>query len=405
LNDPARTFRALAAMDLFARTGYQMGKSPVLPMFAVAVGAGEAELGLAASASVMTGMVLKPWIGAASDRYGRRPLLILGSLLFALVPVAYLLIQNVWQLVGLRVVHGLSTALYGPVMAALIADLYRDRGQGCRRYGLYDTFRSVGYVTGPFFGGLALSWLSDPRRIYWVVGGFGLAALAPALFVGSGGGSRTATDGDGRARGPLSKAVKHFVRAVAGDAGLRRVIGLELTGNLLTRWAKVFWVVHVADRFGEVFIGTVISLIFGASIACKSLAGWLGGRFGPVPVLTAGAVLTAAGMTGLFLTAHPAGAVGFALLAGIGDGLIMPGVMALVAYGAAEGHRGAAMGVLGACRNVGKAMGPLLGGLLAAAVGTAPTVLCGAGALVFLAIRLWGGANAADTTAGSPSSR
>lgn len=222
--DPARTFRALAAMDLFARTGYQMGKSPVLPMFAVAVGAGEAELGLAASASVMTGMFLKPWIGAASDRYGRRPLLILGSLLFALVPIAYLLIQNVWQLVGLRVVHGLSTALYGPVMAALIADLYRDRRQGCRRYGLYDTFRSVGYVTGPFLGGLALSWFSDPRHIYLVVGGFGLAALAPAFLVGRGGaGSRTATDGDGQAREPLSKALKHFVGAVARDSGLRQI--------------------------------------------------------------------------------------------------------------------------------------------------------------------------------------
>jgi MFS family permease len=380
-------------MDLFARTGYQMGKSPVLPMFAVAVGAGEAELGLTASASVMTGMVLKPWIGAASDRYGRRPLLILGSLLFALVPLAYLLIQNVWQLVGLRVIHGLSTALYGPVMAALVADLYRDRGQGCRRFGLYDTFRSVGYVTGPFFGGLALSWFSDPRQIYLVVGGFGLAALAPAFFVGRGGvASRTATDGDGRARAPLSIAVRGFVGVVAGDPALRRVIGLELTGNLLTRWAKVFWVVHVADRFGEVFIGTVISLIFGASIACKSLAGWLGGRFGPVPVLTAGAALTAIGMAGFFLVTHPAGVVAFALLAGIGDGLIMPGVLALVAYGAAEGHRGAAMGVLGACRNVGKAMGPLLGGLLVAAVGSVPTVLCGSGLLVVLAVRLWGGA-------------
>jgi hypothetical protein len=37
-------------------------------------------------------------------------------------------------------------------------------------------------------------------------------------------------------------------------------------------------------------------------------------------------------------------------------------------------------------------MGPLLGGLLVAAVGTAPTVLIGASALVVLAARLWSGA-------------
>jgi MFS family permease len=76
---------ALGAMDITARTGYQMGKSPVLTVLALTVGAGNVELGLIASASVATGVVLKPWIGALSDRIGRCPLLMIAGALFALV--------------------------------------------------------------------------------------------------------------------------------------------------------------------------------------------------------------------------------------------------------------------------------------------------------------------------------
>lgn len=218
-----------------------------------------------------------------------------------------------------------------------------------------------------------------------------MLALVPAWFVGRGrAGPGTATDGDGRAREPLSKAVRGFVWAVARDSGLRRVIGLELTGNLLTRWAKVFWVIHAAGRFEMVFIGTTLSAMFAASLACKPAAGWLGGRFGPRRTLTAGAFLMAGGIAGLFLATGPLSALFFALCAGAGDGFVMPGVLAMVAYGVPAGSRGAAMGVLESCRNAGKAMGPLLGGLLSAAAGTTPTALVGAGMLAILAARIWG---------------
>ena len=107
---PLHMFQALAGMDLLARTGYQMGKSPLLPLFAASVGAGPEIIGLTVAASTMTGMVLKPWLGGCSDRWGRRPMLWIGTLLFALVPFGLLGVNGSSSLIAVRTLHGLATA-------------------------------------------------------------------------------------------------------------------------------------------------------------------------------------------------------------------------------------------------------------------------------------------------------
>src|SRR3546814_8360252 len=71
LNQP-RGFWNLFGADMIVRTAYQMGKTPVLPMFAAAIGAGELMIGTIVAVSTMTGMVAKPLVGALSDRWGRK---------------------------------------------------------------------------------------------------------------------------------------------------------------------------------------------------------------------------------------------------------------------------------------------------------------------------------------------
>ena len=376
-----RSFLALGAMDVFARTGYQMGKSPVLTVLALAVGAGSIELGLIASASVATGVVLKPWIGALSDRIGRCPLLLIAGALFALVPWCYVFVDGFHSLMAVRIMHGLATAVCGPIMAALVADLYADRDQGCIRLGWYDAFRSVGYVTGPFLGGLALKALADPRHIYFAVGLFGIAAAVAALFIAPPHPTHMKSNAVVRSPRSISSIVAHYARELAGNPYLRSIVGIELITNMMTRWTKVFWVVWAVDRFDLVFIGSLLSLMFATSLCVKPLAGWLGSRTPPRTVLSAGAVLLASGVVGLYHTQSPAGCLFWAMIVGIGDGLVMPSVMVLIAYSVDRNHRGAAFGVLGSYRNIGKAAGPALGGLLIATFG-APWTAVGAACLL-----------------------
>ena len=61
----------LTAADFIVRTAYQMGKTPLLPLFAAGLGANATFLGFIVSASTLTGMLLKPLFGFLSDRWGR----------------------------------------------------------------------------------------------------------------------------------------------------------------------------------------------------------------------------------------------------------------------------------------------------------------------------------------------
>ena len=65
-------FWNLFGADLIVRTAYQMGKTPVLPLFAAAIGASQMAVGTIVAVSTVTGMLLEPLIGALSDRWGRR---------------------------------------------------------------------------------------------------------------------------------------------------------------------------------------------------------------------------------------------------------------------------------------------------------------------------------------------
>ena len=84
----SRPFACITAADFTVRSAYQMGKTPLLPIFAAALGAGDAFVGFIVSVSTLTGMVLKPFVGALSDRWGRRGWLIIGTAFFAGMPLA-----------------------------------------------------------------------------------------------------------------------------------------------------------------------------------------------------------------------------------------------------------------------------------------------------------------------------
>ena len=99
----------VTAADFIVRAAYQMGKTPLLPIFAQWLGAGSIFIGLISSVSTLTGMLLKPFVGLLSDRWGRRVWLLVGTAIFAGVPFLYRFVQTPEQLFALRMAHGLAT--------------------------------------------------------------------------------------------------------------------------------------------------------------------------------------------------------------------------------------------------------------------------------------------------------
>ena len=95
--------------------------------------------------------------GVLSDVIGRTRTLLFGLRVFAFVPFAYLWVSSFELLVVVRFFHGLATAIYSPVVMAVVVSV-----AGSRRAELLSWFSSVtiiGNLVGAPLGGLLLSLL------------------------------------------------------------------------------------------------------------------------------------------------------------------------------------------------------------------------------------------------------
>jgi len=151
-----------------------------LPIYALAVRIPVFEIGLLAGAQGVASVVSRPLMGRWSDRVGRRPLMVAGSLLagasVALVPhftaFAPLLI--------LAAVFGLGTGLVTPSSMAMIADLVRKGNYGSAM-GVFGSLWDTGHAAGPVIFGLLLTTLG--YRTSWLLMALVmLASLIPFLI-------------------------------------------------------------------------------------------------------------------------------------------------------------------------------------------------------------------------------
>jgi DHA1 family tetracycline resistance protein-like MFS transporter len=157
---------------------------PVLPKLVVSFEGGDTAraaqmFGLFGTVWALMQFVASPVLGALSDRFGRRPVLLLSTLGLGL---DYLLMAWAptieWLLLG-RVISGITAATFATA-GAYIADVTPpERRAGA--FGMLGAAFGVGFVLGPAFGGLLGH--ADPRLPFWVAGGFSLVNSLYGLFV------------------------------------------------------------------------------------------------------------------------------------------------------------------------------------------------------------------------------
>ena len=126
---------------------------PFIPVYVGQFGLGGLGAGLLFSVHAATRTVLLPFIGRASDRWGRRGFLLVGVLFYALASVAYPLADRVAAFVGIMAVHGTGTAIVHLVSMAYIGDL-APRGEEGRYSGYMNTALLGGIAGGPVLGGV-----------------------------------------------------------------------------------------------------------------------------------------------------------------------------------------------------------------------------------------------------------
>jgi DHA1 family multidrug resistance protein-like MFS transporter len=361
-------FIAIVLASLLSRLGYQMARSPVLPSFAVDLGALPELIGFIVAASTITGVFLKLPSGALSDVLGRKRMMVMGGLFFAGPPFLYPLIHDPWSLLALRFIHGCATAIFSPVASAYVAGL-AESGRGAR-LGWFSSANDSGATAGPLIGGFVLYFTASYSATYLLVGAIGVLTLVMVLLL---------PDVDR----PVREAKTFAVRAAELRQGLAEVLqtppiflaaGIEAVMYLGYGAFLGFLPIYGRNLgFNDAQIAIVFGVQLALAMAAKPIAGRVSDRAGRLPVIVIGLVLCAAALPLIFRSESLTVFLLSAPLLGIGVGAVTPVTNALIADLASARRLGAAMGVFGTIWDIGEAAGPMMAGFLIGRLGYART--------------------------------
>ena len=120
-----------------------------------------------------------PLLGALSDHYGRRPVLLLGFCGLALNFFATALSTELWVLIAVRLVGGAMQA-NAAVANAYVADITPPE-QRAKRFGMLGAMFGLGFIIGPALGGLLGS--INLQLPFFVAGSLALVNLLYGYFV------------------------------------------------------------------------------------------------------------------------------------------------------------------------------------------------------------------------------
>ncbi|MET0333687.1 MAG: MFS transporter, partial [Rhizobacter sp.] len=156
---------------------------PVLPKLI------EGFAGSNAQAGVLNGLFVALWalmqfvaspiIGSLSDRFGRRPVLLVSSLGLAADYALMALAPNLWWLAVGRLIAGITSSSFTTAFAYM-ADITPPE-QRARVYGFIGAAFSGGFVAGPLLGGVLGEW--SPRAPFWAAAALGALAFLYGYFV------------------------------------------------------------------------------------------------------------------------------------------------------------------------------------------------------------------------------
>lgn len=153
-----------------------------LPLYALATGLNAFQIGTIFGAQILTTTLMKPMMGRASDRYGRKPMIAGGLLLGAISVLCIPLVRSYLGLLPVSVGFGLALAIVTASTSALVSELAQARAYGSA-LGVMSTIMDIGHSSGPIVtGALVSQW--QYRAAFWAVAGLMLLfSLVVLVFV------------------------------------------------------------------------------------------------------------------------------------------------------------------------------------------------------------------------------
>ncbi|OAN80650.1 tetracycline resistance MFS efflux pump [Sulfitobacter sp. EhC04] len=307
---------------------------------------------LATSFAVMQ-FLCGPVLGSLSDRFGRRPVLLVSLLVMAADYVVMALAGSIWLLLAGRIVGGITAATQGTA-TAYMADISAP-GERTRNFGLIGASFGAGFVLGPLIGGVLAEY--GTRAPFWAAAGLasgnvilGWAVLRETVRPEN----RRAFDW--RRANPLG-VVRHLGRL----PGVRRLLVVYFLYHVAFAVYPSVWPYFGQERFGWTpaviglslgLFGAVMALVQGGAI--RLALHWCGERgtvvLGHVFAIAAYGALGCLSSGPLALVLTP-----LAALAGV----IPPALQGIMSQRVAANAQGELQGALTSAASLAMILSPL----------------------------------------------
>ena len=345
-------------------------------------------------------------LAALADRHSRKRMLIVAELGLTVSTVAIAAIiavdGSVVAVIAVSCLQGVFMTVLQPAVAAMLPGLCERPDELTAANVVNSTIDSVSMFVGPAIGGIVLGFSGSATLAAITAGGFLLAALLAARLPEDRG-SQPNDEAAAEQEEGLAASVRAGFRAVAGDRGLRTVVGLMTAQTLVDGALGVLTPVAALELLdtGEAGIGYLNSAVGVGAIAGSIVAaGLLGRRLAP------------GFATGLVLWGVPIAIVGIlsgevaALLlfgvVGIGNVLIDVAGLTMLQRAAPEAMLARVFGVLETLILTSVALGSLITPLLLELIGNEATFLVVGGFLPVLAVLSWRSLERLDEAATVP---
>ncbi|HEV8653976.1 MAG TPA: MFS transporter [Candidatus Limnocylindria bacterium] len=234
---------------------------PLLPLYALSLGATPLQLGLMTSGFAIANGVAQFASGFLMDRYGARRFVVAGIGTYAAANLLIATAPTAIALIGYRVIAGLGGGI-NMVATRLYISQTAEQASLAFFNSIISAANSAGSILGPGFGGLVAAG-GDLRAPFLIVAGTSALAFVAALFLPR----------------PQTRAHEGAATAAAGGRVWSRTVFILLAGNLLLLIGFGGWITSyapfVTSRLGwSTFDVGIIFTIFG--IGDITLGPWLG---------------------------------------------------------------------------------------------------------------------------------
>jgi len=338
---------------------------PVLPFYAEGsrFNATPRTVGLLFASYSLMQLIFSPVLGRLSDKYGRRPVLLISILGTG---VGFLMLgfaKTLWMLFAGRVLDGITGGNISTAQA-YIADVTtkEDRAKGM---GLIGAAFGLGFVFGPAIGGILSRWgIAVP---FFFAAGLCFANAALLYFTLP---ETVTTDHPARISATSGRGLSQLIRSLS-NRKLAFVLGIYflfiVAFSIMTTSFSLFTMFRYgydAPHTGYLFayVGVLSVIVQGG------LIGRLVKKFGELPLVITGAFLFAGSLFAVPFVGPETGGLLALLIGGglfsIGNSLSAPSLTSLGSKSVGAAEQGSVLGVMQSVASLARAVGPALAAFL-----------------------------------------